>query len=440
MRFCIFLAFAFASLFSFSAEKKKVLFIAGKDSQHHGNHEHRAGCHLLADRLNAAEIGIEAKVIEGWPKDKESFENLSALVIFCEGAGKHILKKRFGIVDKLADEGVGLGFIHFTLEVEPGKESTYMDKWIGGFYEDHFSTNPRWISKVVVNKKNEVMDGVKDFSILEEWFFNFRFSKTAKIKPLLTSTPSDEVRKGETSHPRGPYPHIVAASGREEVLAWTMTRQNGGRSFAFGGGHYHKNWQNDDFRKTVLNAIAWTAGVKLPRAGVKSESPKVEELMALASVAPESGAWERERKSLSQAKLLYRSPVIKGIDNKPIEKELELGGAKELILVVLDGGDGIIKDHGVWISPKFKKANSEKQLIELKWEAALTGWKRVTINKGIEGGRLEVGGKVVKGIGTHALSIIRYKIPEGFNKFSTIMALLDSNQSGGSIQFQVYSK
>ena len=63
-------------------------------------------------------------------------------------------------------------------------------------------------------------------------------------------------------------------------MAWAFERPNGGRSFGYTGGHYHKNWQNDDIRKLVLNAIAWSAGVNVPDAGVASTTPTADEMAA----------------------------------------------------------------------------------------------------------------------------------------------------------------
>ncbi len=34
---------------------------------------------------------------------------------------------------------------------------------------------------------------------------------------------------------------------------WAVERPNGGRGFGFTGGHFHDNWGNADFRKTILN-------------------------------------------------------------------------------------------------------------------------------------------------------------------------------------------
>jgi hypothetical protein len=70
----------------------------------------------------------------------------------------------------------------------------------------------------------------------------------------------------------------------------------------------------------------------------------------------------------------------------------------------------------------------------------MTGWREVAINHGLEGDKLLIEGKEYKGIATHALSIIRYKVPEGYNKFSVLMGLLDSNVKRGSVQFQIYAR
>jgi type 1 glutamine amidotransferase len=56
-----------------------------------------------------------------------------------------------------------------------------------------------------------------------------------------------------------------------EDVAWAYQRPGGGRGFGFTGGHYHKNWGNDDFRKVVLNAILWIAKVDVPAQGVESK-------------------------------------------------------------------------------------------------------------------------------------------------------------------------
>jgi hypothetical protein len=51
---------------------------------------------------------------------------------------------------------------------------------------------------------------------------------------------------------------------------WAVERADGGRGVGFTGGHFHKNWGNDDFRKTVLNALVWLAKAEVPADGVQS--------------------------------------------------------------------------------------------------------------------------------------------------------------------------
>ena len=55
-----------------------------------------------------------------------------------------------------------------------------------------------------------------------------------------------------------------------EIVAWAAVRPDGGRGYGFTGGHYHKNWGNNDYRKLMLNAILWVAKVPVPPDGVQS--------------------------------------------------------------------------------------------------------------------------------------------------------------------------
>jgi type 1 glutamine amidotransferase len=60
------------------------------------------------------------------------------------------------------------------------------------------------------------------------------------------------------------------AKGEPQPLMWTYDRPNGGRGFGFTGGHYHKNWGDENFRKVFLNALLWIAKVEVPKDGVVS--------------------------------------------------------------------------------------------------------------------------------------------------------------------------
>jgi hypothetical protein len=51
---------------------------------------------------------------------------------------------------------------------------------------------------------------------------------------------------------------------------WATDRSDGGRGVGFTGGHFHKNWGDDNFRKLVLNALLWISKVDVPAEGVSS--------------------------------------------------------------------------------------------------------------------------------------------------------------------------
>ena len=51
---------------------------------------------------------------------------------------------------------------------------------------------------------------------------------------------------------------------------WAVQRPDGGRGFGFTGGHFHINWGNSDFRRSVLNALVWVTGAEVPKGGVAS--------------------------------------------------------------------------------------------------------------------------------------------------------------------------
>jgi type 1 glutamine amidotransferase len=185
-------------------------------------------------------------------------------------------------VEGLIKKGVGLGCMHYGVEIPKGAGGgdNFM-AWIGGFYEDGFSINPHWSAPTKLADGHPVTRGVKSFSVRDEWYFNIRFPEDKKgWTSILEAVPDDEARSGKTSWPRGPREIITKASGRSETLMWTLERPDGGRGFGFTGGHFHKNWANDDQRKVVLNAIAWIAKVDIPEAGVNSKTPTPEEMDA----------------------------------------------------------------------------------------------------------------------------------------------------------------
>jgi type 1 glutamine amidotransferase len=254
------------------AADAKIVLIAGKPSHGPGAHEFNAGTKLLVKCLDEVP-GIEPVFVAGgWPEDEGVFQGAKAVVFFMDGGKNHpmIQGDRLKTMRRLMDQGVGLACLHYAVEVPKGEPGdTFLD-WIGGYYETDFSTNPHWTAEIKSLPDHPITRGVHPFAIVDEWYYNIRFRPEMKgITPIVVAKPDDEARLGKTSSPRRVMPHIAAARGRDEVLAWAVERPDGGRGFGFTGGHFHKNWGNPDFRTLVLNAILWTAKLEVPSGGVQ---------------------------------------------------------------------------------------------------------------------------------------------------------------------------
>ncbi len=268
-----------------TADTKKLVLVAGKPSHPPRMHEFNAGVQLLKKCLaNTPQLDVEI-VLDGWPADESVFDGADAVVFYMDGGGRHEVVqesgRRLNLVDQWTKHGVGIGCMHYGVEVVADQAGAEFKRWIGGYYEHMFSCNPIWEPQFTQFAEHPITRGVKPFEIKDEWYFNMRFigdltggeSQTVggtKFTPILVATPSAAVRGGPYVYPRGPYPHIQAASGRAEAMMWAVERPDGGRGFGFTGGHFHDNWGNDQFRKVVLNALLWVAKVDVPADGVDS--------------------------------------------------------------------------------------------------------------------------------------------------------------------------
>lgn len=275
-----------ASQFENTGNAKKIVIMAGKPSHPPRMHEFNAGVQLLAKCLKDVP-GVQAEfLLNGWPKDERVFDDAAAVIFYMDGGKGHEAVqengRRLKMIDQWVQNGVGIGCMHFGVEIVPEQAGVEFKRWIGGHYENMFSCNPIWEPQFDQFPSHAITRGVKPFRSKDEWYFNMRFVSDvagnttsdiagAKFVPILVASPSDEVRDGPYVHPKGPYPHIQAQKGRAEAMMWSIERPNGGRGFGFTGGHYHDNWANDSFRKVVLNAIVWTAHVEVPEKGVESK-------------------------------------------------------------------------------------------------------------------------------------------------------------------------
>jgi type 1 glutamine amidotransferase len=240
----------------------KVVLIAGPPSHGPGDHEHLAGLRLLAKCLR--EIGgVEPLVVDlkgGWPEEKV-FEGARAIAMFSDGGGGHPLlrkddktgKRPVDVLQKHVEKGVGLVFIHYTVEFPKGEDGERALDWLGGYYEPGHSTNP--MNTVVVkpaSPSHPISRGLEAYEATDEFYYRIRFRPDDKrVTPILTMVPKEPGQGVQT-------------------IAWATERKDGGRSFGFTGGHFHRNWGLPGFRRMVLNALLWAAKLEVPEGGAKS--------------------------------------------------------------------------------------------------------------------------------------------------------------------------
>ena len=263
-------------IFSFlTGETKKVVFVAGAKSHGYFSHEHIAGSKLLAEQLDQAHVGIKSVVVtdNGYPKDSKVFEGAAAVVVYCDGGGRHLLNAHLKEFDKVMRKGVGLVCLHYGVEVPKGAPGDYFIKWIGGYFETNWSVNPHWSADFKLFPAHPITFGVKPFLIKDEWYYHMRFQENMNgITPILSALPSEEtLKRKDGPHSNNPYVREAVIKRKEKQhVAWAYQRgtdYSNGRGFGFTGGHNHINWGSDNFRKLVLNGIIWTAKVRIPSEG-----------------------------------------------------------------------------------------------------------------------------------------------------------------------------
>ena len=240
------LAMLLCFLAGFADAAKTVLLLGGPPSHGPGEHEFHSGVDLLAKALNESGLDIHATAqYDQWP---ESLEGIDSLVVYCDGDDRHLALGHEAELLRLSNGGKGLVFLHYAVDGEPGLLNETLMKVIGGYYDEAQSQNPVWTMKEPVLADHPITRGVQPFELKDEWYYNLKFSNAM---PILQALPPMEERV--------------------QTLAWTF----GNNAFGFTGGHFHSNWSHPGFRRLVLNAIVWSAGLEVPEGGVASVDPVV---------------------------------------------------------------------------------------------------------------------------------------------------------------------
>jgi endonuclease/exonuclease/phosphatase family metal-dependent hydrolase len=127
---------------------------------------------------------------------------------------------------------------------------------------------------------------------------------------------------------------------------------------------------------------------------------------------------------------------------------LDVSGRRELRLYVSDGGNGMGKDHADWADARvtctpgvLRPLRRTSYLSDLAATSATIGWGTIGKDVSVSKTPLSLNGVVyAKGIGTHAISDIRYALAGACSRFDAVVGVDDAVAvTRGSIRFQVFA-
>lgn len=266
------------------AEATKILFLAGpRDHGAPGRHEYELDLRTLAESFDHATNleGVRTEVRVGsLPRDLGPAKDAAVIVInssserhekeihplfppnpTTNGRGYDAQTAEYlqDLNALIAQKRVGVVILHYASWVENWAARQHYLNWTGGLWVQMASKNPvdEW-AMTLENKKHPVLRGVKPWQYRDEIFCRYFLPDDARRTALILATPKQD-KQGI-----GP-----------QIAAWAYQRDDGGRGFVFGGLDFRDNLARDNYRKFLLNGIAWAANIEVPKGGIDSPTPDV---------------------------------------------------------------------------------------------------------------------------------------------------------------------
>ncbi len=266
-------ALAAVSTTTWSAAPTVVLIGEKKLSLPDGQHDWPDGVLKIERLLNASPAFSGAKIKTfpvGFPKDMSEIDDASVVVLYFgpqkSANGSANPAQDPGVrsrLDALMKRGVGLVALHQAFTV-PEKSDEPFTKWLGGV---RIAVTDHTIETVPVSitaSSHQVVNGLESFTLLDEFYPTIQFDRAAKVTPVLSARLHVQHRKARA---------IFEEPAADKVIAWTHERADGGRAFAFSGGHYVTLFDDANVRTMLLNAILWAAKSDVPKGGAKTSLP-----------------------------------------------------------------------------------------------------------------------------------------------------------------------
>jgi type 1 glutamine amidotransferase len=266
------------------ADSREILFLAGpRDHGGPGRHEYELDLRTLAQSIESAKNlpGVKTRVIVG---------NVSAIVIESSsdrlanethplfpqnpstnyrGYDAETIAYLKALDELIAQNRIGIVLLHYATWAENVRAREYYLKWTGGLWVQGASKNPvdDWSMKPLA--RHPILSGVKPWTYRDEVFCRFLLPDDRRRTNLILATPSEDKLD------IGP-----------QVASFAYQRADGGRGFVFGGLDFRDNLALDNYRRFLLNGIAWAAHLEIPKGGIQSPTPDVSKVSPAAPRPP----------------------------------------------------------------------------------------------------------------------------------------------------------
>jgi hypothetical protein len=265
--------------------QRRVLIFVGPSNHPPGTHEVSAGARLIQHCLEHAENvpPLRAEIRTEWPTVPSDLAEVATVVFTGDrfppaehADGGQIMAD----LSRMMGRGCGIVCVHYATglgatHVAADGEHPLLH-WMGGYFATR-CPHHQSIAKVftatiepVTELEHPVVRGWKAFTLTDEPYIRNYFGPdglAANVTPLAVSM-------------------LPPEAPQREVVAWGVTRPDGGRGVGVVMPHFFRNWREDDLRMLIMNAIVWTAQRDVPAEGVRTTLPELS-TFAPASVEPQ---------------------------------------------------------------------------------------------------------------------------------------------------------
>jgi type 1 glutamine amidotransferase len=229
-----------------ASAKTKILFI-GKNPDHpYGSHMYMHVSGVLAKCVELTP-GVETAVSNGWPADAKTLEGVTCIVVYTNPAAELLLDNPHRAeFEAMMNKGVGLVTIHWASSILQKDFDRLGTAWLG-------YTGATWQSNVGLSSgPSPLVQLLPDHPICRGW-------QEFEI--------NDEYYMAPTNKSATPLLQVHEKGGKDVAVGWVYDRPDGGRAFVTTLGHSYKYFQQESFRRMIVNGVLWAAHVEVPKEG-----------------------------------------------------------------------------------------------------------------------------------------------------------------------------